>query len=276
MALENSYRSSLVPAELVDPAVLDAVIQEETRIRVALPGLEKSPLDTARELLRRAAALWEFVHLAAVAVEQSTRFPERGIVELSRVVHELTRLDVLKVLEENAALLREKSSVTKPPQPSLPKTVSAVESILRDCSPGSFIEHAKTLEASEDASRIQVAYDALKTFVRRNDAWIDQRLRVLGEAYCAGMVSVVGIARILDIGVTDTVALLEGHGYARPVEHMLLSERTRSEHYALLDEDRLSRGGKPDPSPLAIVRDVIATQRIEGIDARRWFEQKLK
>jgi hypothetical protein len=266
----------MVTAHLVDPAVLDAVIQEETRIRVALPGLKRSPLETARELLRRAAALWEFVHVAAVAVEQTTRFPDRGIIELSGSVHDLTRLDVAKVLEENAALLRDRGSATKPTKPSLSKMVSAIESILRDCSPDSFLEHARTLEASEDASRIQVAYEALKAFVRRNDLWIDQRLQVLGEAYCAGKASVVEIAHVLDVSVADAVALLEGHGYARPIEHISLTDAAREEHYALLDRDRIARGGKPDPSPLAIVRDVIATQRIEGIDARPWFEQKLK
>jgi len=41
--------------------------------------------------------------------------------------------------------------------------------------------------------------------------------------------------------------------------------------YARIREDRLKRAGKFEPTPKQVARDVIASERIEGVDARLWI-----
>jgi hypothetical protein len=272
MNLENALDT--MPPGLVNSATLDAMIREETRIRVALPPLVESPTEAARHLLREAAALCELLHVVAVVVEQRERngHPVQG---LAQTVRQLTRLDVGKVLRENQATLASSNIGTKTNEPALQRTLSAVESILRDCDVKTFAKVGIEIDAPEEVARITIAIDALKAFVRRNDAWFDQRIQFLGEEYCGGRISVPEIARALEIDVPDAVDLLEKHGYARPVAKLGLSDAARQGIYDELDGYRRSRDSKPTPAS-AVVRDVIATQRIEGIDARRWFESKLK
>lgn len=76
---------------------------------------------------------------------------------------------------------------------------------------------------------------------------------------------------MLDLEVPDAVALLEERGFRRSVDGLRLSADARHERLRRIREDRLARGGRPVPSPAYVVRDVIASQRIEGIDARSWL-----
>jgi hypothetical protein len=102
------------------------------------------------------------------------------------------------------------------------------------------------------------------------DAWMHQRLKVVGVAYAVGQSSLEQVAEILKLPIADTVALLEDHGFARPVSKIALSEESRSNLYERLRRDRATRSGKPQVNPGRVFRSVIASQRIEGIDARPW------
>jgi hypothetical protein len=61
---------------------------------------------------------------------------------------------------------------------------------------------------------------------------------------------------------------------ARAPEAILLSDERRAEIDARLLADRAARRGKPIPSPEAVAREVIASQRIEGIDARAFVRSE--
>jgi hypothetical protein len=102
-------------------------------------------------------------------------------------------------------------------------------------------------------------------------ARIDDALRALGPDYAAGTAALDDVCKILDVSISDGVALLEQFGYARPREHIALSDAQRDEMFASLRASRLERAGRPHASLPRIVRDVVATQRIEGIDARPWI-----
>ena len=49
-----------------------------------------------------------------------------------------------------------------------------------------------------------------------------------------------------------------------------LDEDARSRILALMEQDRRARGGRPAYDRAYVQRDVIASERIEGVDAREW------
>lgn len=108
------------------------------------------------------------------------------------------------------------------------------------------------------------------------DVWMHQRLNVLGVKYALGERTVEELAEILQLPIADTVALLEEHGYSRPLAQIALTERTRSDLYARLREHRRTRSGKLSADPNRVARTVVASQRIEGIDARPWMPSLVK
>jgi hypothetical protein len=57
------------------------------------------------------------------------------------------------------------------------------------------------------------------------------------------------------------------------IDGLRLSEEVRRERLRLIREERLGRGGEPAPSPEYVLRDVIASQRLAGIDARPWLRR---
>lgn len=95
-----------------------------------------------------------------------------------------------------------------------------------------------------------------------------------GHQYADGRVSVEEVAAMLDLEVPDAVALLEEHGFRRSVDGLRLAAEARRERLRRIREDRLARGGHPVLSIAYVVRDVIANQRIEGIDARAWLPRE--
>ncbi len=89
-----------------------------------------------------------------------------------------------------------------------------------------------------------------------------------GEAYERGELSVAELARSWSLDVPDTIARLEELKIVRPLDVLRLTESDRRQRLARLRADRLARRGEPAFDPEAVRRDVIASQRIEGIDAR--------
>ncbi|HEY2510253.1 MAG TPA: hypothetical protein VGI39_05335 [Polyangiaceae bacterium] len=73
----------------------------------------------------------------------------------------------------------------------------------------------------------------------------------------------------------DAVAFLEDHGHARPLEALRLTDEERARRYAAMRADRLARcGARPDDAGRLVMRNVVASQRIEGVDARSWLRRK--
>lgn len=50
-----------------------------------------------------------------------------------------------------------------------------------------------------------------------------------------------------------------------------MTNEERSGHLARIRADRLARDGKPDPSEERVIRSVVTSQRLAGIDARAHF-----
>jgi len=72
----------------------------------------------------------------------------------------------------------------------------------------------------------------------------------------------------------DAVALLEQGGFQRPLDVIALSENERTEVYRRMRLDRLARKGSFAASAEAVSRDVVASERIEGVDARDWIPRE--
>lgn len=268
------------------PGRLDVLIEQETRFRIDIRAVPTAPEETARDLIRTSVAFLEFFHFSAVFAEVATRVGAKTVRDtladataICHAVLALTNLQPQQVLAENAGLVerlpRNTSESMDRSLPALATIVSAADSIARSYPLEELTQLANRLDLHEHSARAQAAVDGLSRFIKRNDPWIDPKLKAIGPRYAEGALSGDEAAQLLRLEVRDVVARLEELGYTRPLEHLGLKEDARATLYERLRESRLNREGKPAATPARIVRDVIATQRIEGIDARPWIEPKL-
>lgn len=126
------------------------------------------------------------------------------------------------------------------------------------------MEAAKILDGDTSADEVQ----------RRTDAFVlprGEQFNRIGDAYRRGLLSVSDVADAFGVTPPDAVVLLEQHGFCRDIETIRLSEGERARILQRLRADRLARNGQPRPDPVRVARDVIASERIEGVDARRWI-----
>lgn len=285
-------------ASAIDPAsrlefftsgLLDSLVATETKLRLDYRSITvpKAPEGKVREFIGATTAFLELFYFLAVATEVAHRHGIRTAEDIAShrddffaELRALTKLSLDTVLNENAAhmaALRSKlqSDTGSALMPELEKAVSAATSILRTYPVNDLIEIANALDMAEFGSRCQLAYAGLEQFIRRNDEWIEQRVKVVGVEYTLGKTSIEEAATVLELPVAEAVALLEDHGYWRPLENVALDEEARSALYDRLRQSRLARSGKPAPNASRTTRAVVASQRIEGIDARPWVDSKL-
>ncbi len=98
-------------------------------------------------------------------------------------------------------------------------------------------------------------------------------MAVAGQAYAESRLNVDEVAALLILPVHDAVALLEEHGFRRSVEALRLDPAARKARIAELAKERRLRSGAPIVDPAWVEREVIASQRIEDIDARPWLRR---
>lgn len=122
--------------------------------------------------------------------------------------------------------------------------------------------------------RARSAYDALRAFVRRHDPNRAGIMRIVGEQYRRGHISLAEAAQLLDLSTSDTVFELELNGYGRSAEVIALTPDERDAIYARLRQVRLARRAPPSADPDLVARDVIASERIESVDARAWIRRR--
>src|SRR5262249_6466917 len=118
-----------------------------------------------------------------------------------------------------------------------------------------------------------MAFDKLTALVRRHDdAACNLFAKVLGRAYAEARFSLEEFSTAMGMPKPDAIVFLEEHGFARHLDEVRLSEKARAERYQAIRSDRLARanGAVVRNGEALIVRNVIASQRIEDIDARRW------
>lgn len=121
------------------------------------------------------------------------------------------------------------------------------------------------------AFRMRRAHDRLTAFLQRNSETPDHILTIAGRAFAEGRLTVDEVASLLGTDIPTAVWSLEAHGFSRTIERITLPDEERNSIYARMREDRIARGGKPHVDLQMARREAIATQRIEGIDARKWL-----
>ncbi len=260
-------------------ATLSMLAQEEHEFRMR--RLERDVPDAAT-MLNESVRVLE-LNLAIVAIQEA--MSQLGLKTLGEAIaaHErvdglaetLSRLDVARIMGENVAALRTANAPTAPDTPlgvDIRQVARAVQSLLLHC-PIDEIEAGAGSDPSlvPLAHRCRMAFDGLTAFVTRHLDPKHDAIIAAGHAYAEDRVSVGEVAAMLGLTVPDAVALLEAHGFRRSVEALRLTDTERAERLRAIREERIARGGVPHSSPELVNRDVIASQRIEGIDARPWL-----
>jgi len=188
-------------------------------------------------------------------------------------VKQITGLDVVALVKDpqTVALLKQ---LPAPPAAtvSLPDVMAAVRTVLAACPISRIEQHARTRGLEKWGHRCRVAYDGLEALVLRNDPQERDRVGIIGKQFASGALSIREVATLLRVHVVDAVALLESHGYTRSKEQLALPDAARATFYSAMREDRVRRGGKFEPSSEQIARDVVASERIEGVDVRSWIK----
>jgi hypothetical protein len=95
----------------------------------------------------------------------------------------------------------------------------------------------------------------------------------LGRAYVEGRLSLEEVSSSLGLPLHDTVALIERSGFHRPLERIRLSEDKRQQLLARIAEQVGSQQAQVwhQPPDSLLDREVVASQRIENVDARPWI-----
>lgn len=277
-------------AVLLEPGItLRAAVTEEARLRDRYlelaqqePTLERTQSE-AQMLLRASARVLEVLVVGAALVEEleelgtpSIGASGKGIDYFRDKVLERSGLDVVKVIQEARRHFHLQSP---PPAPSKQLSRSLVTRALRaavEFCPIDYLEEmAAQLKREVDGHRCRVAYDAIKAFLLRSDPRERERWQLLGTRYVRGEISVDEIGTIVGLPAWDVVASLERLGYARPVERIRLGDEERAARLLRIRKERLSRSGsQPILDSARVARAVIASERIEAVDARAWLARE--
>jgi len=260
------------------------IAEEENKLRKL--DLDDASRTDPREAAEQALVHWTralelsllFASLHDAILELGLRTVADLIRESGRVdalVVTLSRLEVRRVLEDNADALRPYARLQ--PHADEPATIDtetvvrSVRSLLLHCPIEQLERVGRNHALAELAHRLRLAFDGLRAFVARRSHPEQDAVSAAGRVYAEGRATIDEVAAMLGIEVPDVVALLEEQGFRRSVDDLRLSDDDRRDRLQRIRDDRLARGGKPMPSHARVVRDVIASQRIEGIDARPWL-----
>ncbi len=155
-----------------------------------------------------------------------------------------------------------------------PQMVRSFDAVVVECPIEGLEGLGKKIDEPGLAHRARNAYDALCAFVRRHDAGRAEVMRIVGEQYRRGHIRLKDAARLFEMSTSDAVFELEQDGFHRPADAITLTEADREAIYQRLRTRRLHRGGAPVVDQDLVERDVIASERIEGVDARAWIRRR--
>jgi len=234
------------------------------------------------EVLRRSALLLDMMLVAVCTLEalaetgaetfEPSRRDPRALVNR---VTELTALDLKPLIAEATAAGLFRDMPPAPPKvPPIPEAVLAARTVVESCPLGALEALAAERGLEPVGHRCRIAYEGLRAFIRRRDPKEQERLGIVGREYVSGALSVNEVAALLKADAMDVIPLLEELGHTRRIETLLLGDDTRAARYASIREERLSRAGQRfAPSVRDVARDVVASERIEGVDARPWIKR---
>lgn len=196
--------------------------------------------------------------------------------EIIRLSGALAGLDVVEVMGRNRGTLPPESGLGAdsqlPVRAALDAYVRFAKSVVATCPIVELEAVGARTARAELAARCRRAFDRLTSFIRRHDPSLDAQFAVAGRAFVEGRLTLDEIASIFDMPRPEAVALLEKLGLSRPIEQIRLPEDKRRALLARIAAERQSRDGQPAFSEELVKRDVVATQRIENVDARPWLE----
>lgn len=278
-----SSPASPMPAVLSSPSrLVRQAVDAENELRrdyLSFDGHEVEELCDGVELadlLAKSAALLRALLAGACSMEilelQKGTHAVLTWDEMCRRITVRTGLDpaeVVREVERNFVLPTTRTSEAKL---SLAAVVRAVKATLSQCPIDALQAAANEHAMAPLGHQCRVAYDGLQAFVLRTDPSTKERVRVVGEAYQSGSLTPSEVALLLGCGNADAISILEDHGYARPLEHIRLSPDRRASLLAALRQSReTDQRTWRTPSEEETVRDVVASERIEGVDARGWL-----
>jgi hypothetical protein len=277
----------MTPLKELEPGyLLPAYASNEADLRIQYLQLDESQPDTAssqiipKDLVERTAVLLEVFAVGACLIEAladigkplNALTTEEG-ERLLQHVQEVSGLDAIRAARDAQRILHRPHRKVHPQSITLTAVAKAARALLDVC-PIDAVERLAADNGFEEwGHRCRVAYDVLRAFVYRADPRTASAMRVMGQAYVEGRLSMVEITTLLDSQTSDVVADLERLGYHRPVSTIVLQTDQRDVMLARAKEERLGRRGLPAPSDEMIAREVIASERIESVDARRWISR---
>ncbi len=261
------------------------IAQEDLELRRR--GLDEPACVThgpALEVLQHWSRALELTFVVASFEEATARMGLRVVADLVRemaridaFITTVTRLDVRTVFEDNREQMKAIAAGFVPPpldapaEPNMERVVAAAKSLLDNCPIAALEQSGAVHGLEEQAHRCRLAFDGLTALVARNSQPLQSAVAAAGQAYAEGRLSIDEVAAVLGSTVPDTVALLEEQGFRRSVAGLRLNAEKRAERLQAIREERLARAGTTTARPEWVAREVIASQRIEDIDARPWL-----
>jgi hypothetical protein len=237
--------------------------------------------EASRVLLEKSAVLLETILLVAVIHEalssRGRRWSDltRALVrDIDALVRERSRLDPEAVTQEFVRCFGRPQAPSQPVDIADDMLIRALRAAIEQCPIDHLEEISRPVGLERFGHRARIAYDGIRAFIRRTDPTQQEQLRIAGEAFKAGKLTLTEVAKLLEMHPVDAVAALEEHGYDRSLRTIALSEEERAAIYARMRADRLARNGEPAPTHESIARDTVASERIEGVDARRWIHRE--
>jgi hypothetical protein len=159
-------------------------------------------------------------------------------------------------------------------EPDWEQLIRSVDAIVAEAPIDAIERTARGIDDPALAHRARSVYDALRAFVRRHDPDHAETMRIVGEQYRSGSLRIHDAAKLLGVSTSDAVFELEGDGFVRPLSAVRLDESERDAIYQRLRQQRRHRSGPPVVDEDLVDRDVIASERIEGVDARAWIRRR--
>jgi hypothetical protein len=262
-------------------AALAALIDQESALRKRLV-LEPEPLtqDEGVDLLAGSASFLELGLLLVGVTEAAAMCGVQSVDELTSsaqrvltLAQGLTGLNIERVLKEQLGYFQQGAEGPAPreldPKTAHENLIWQAQSVVVSCPIVALERLSQATHRPDLGHRCRMAWEALRAAVRRSSAPDDPRVDTLGVAYAEGRLTFQELVTLMAMRPEDVVALLEQRGYVRPVEKIRSAPDLQRRLQAAKD-DRKRRNGLPDPRPALLAREVVATQRIENVDARPW------
>lgn len=257
----------MTSAELLDPSV-SVRIAEQSLFGEGLHRIVGRAQPSDGDLLGRIALSLELATVTGCLLEMLGRGMKPTVEDLSAA----TGFDAGRALQEGRRTIGE-GGVDPEIEPMLEDMLRIASGALHLFPVEPVQDHAIRLGRPDVSHRLRVAYDALAAFVYRHDPRHQRQVRAVGEGYRQGRFSIDEAAAFLEMDQPDTLALLESAGYARPLGEIRLSDEQRTDALDRIRADRKSRGGRPAVGGDHVARSVVASERLEGVDARSWIRK---